>query len=211
MPVPISRVLCREASGDQSSLPIKKQQVLGAQCIGPGNVSKQSPSGRWPYRAIWLLRISLMRISLSTAIFSLAIDHFIATAHISRIKMKGRLKGYPVAVGKTESPNQENRSHRCERTGRIWGNAFGHRRDADSSGSIAQRLKEIPEDKNKEITCYCKIFTCALRSALALEGNGWKNVKVMEGGIMAWPYPRENKYGHVCKLEFAGRARRDSL
>jgi len=24
-----------------------------------------------------------------------------------------------------------------------------------------------------------------------LEGNGWKNVKVMEGGIMAWPYPRE--------------------
>jgi len=24
-----------------------------------------------------------------------------------------------------------------------------------------------------------------------LEANGWNNVTVMEGGIMAWPYARE--------------------
>ena len=28
-------------------------------------------------------------------------------------------------------------------------------------------------------------------AALILEANGWKNVRVMEGGIMAWPFARE--------------------
>lgn len=30
-----------------------------------------------------------------------------------------------------------------------------------------------------------------VRTAVVLEANGWTNVKVMEGGIMAWPYSRE--------------------
>jgi rhodanese-related sulfurtransferase len=58
-------------------------------------------------------------------------------------------------------------------------------------GALRKRLKEIPEDKNKEIICYCKISLRGYEAALVLEGNGWKNVKVMEGGIMAWPYSRE--------------------
>jgi len=58
-------------------------------------------------------------------------------------------------------------------------------------GALRKRMKEIPEDKNREIICYCKISLRGYEAALALEGNGWKNVKVMEGGIMAWPYPRE--------------------
>jgi rhodanese-related sulfurtransferase len=28
-------------------------------------------------------------------------------------------------------------------------------------------------------------------TAIILEDNGWTNVKVMEGGIVAWPYERE--------------------
>jgi rhodanese-related sulfurtransferase len=57
-------------------------------------------------------------------------------------------------------------------------------------GALRKRLKELPDDKNKEMICYCKISLRGYEAALALEGNGWKNIKVMEGGIMAWPYPR---------------------
>ncbi|MBN2545814.1 MAG: rhodanese-like domain-containing protein, partial [Spirochaetes bacterium] len=46
-------------------------------------------------------------------------------------------------------------------------------------------------DKNTEIICYCKISLRGYEAARVLEGYGWKNVKVMEGGIMAWFYPRE--------------------
>jgi rhodanese-related sulfurtransferase len=28
-------------------------------------------------------------------------------------------------------------------------------------------------------------------AARVLMGKGWTKVKVMEGGLMAWPYPRE--------------------
>ena len=58
-------------------------------------------------------------------------------------------------------------------------------------GALRTRLGDLPADKNREIVCYCKISLRGYEAALALEGNGWKNVKVMEGGVMAWPFPRE--------------------
>ena len=36
-----------------------------------------------------------------------------------------------------------------------------------------------------------KIIEHAVPAFRVLEGKGWKNVKVVEGGVMAWPYPRE--------------------
>jgi rhodanese-related sulfurtransferase len=58
-------------------------------------------------------------------------------------------------------------------------------------GALRKRLHELPADKGKEIICYCKISLRGYEAELVLEGNGWQNVKVMEGGVMAWPYPRE--------------------
>jgi len=58
-------------------------------------------------------------------------------------------------------------------------------------GALRNRLNELPEDKNAEIICYCKISLRGYEAARVLEGRGWKNVKVMEGGIAAWPFPRE--------------------
>jgi rhodanese-related sulfurtransferase len=42
-----------------------------------------------------------------------------------------------------------------------------------------------------EIVTFCKISLRGYEAALILEANGWRNVRVMEGGIMAWPFPRE--------------------
>jgi rhodanese-related sulfurtransferase len=58
-------------------------------------------------------------------------------------------------------------------------------------GALRKRLNELPEDREKEIICYCKISLRGYEAALVLEDKGWRNVKVMEGGVMAWPYPRE--------------------
>jgi rhodanese-related sulfurtransferase len=58
-------------------------------------------------------------------------------------------------------------------------------------GALRRRLSELPADKDREIVCYCKISLRGYEAALVLEDKGWKNVKVMEGGIMAWPFPRE--------------------
>jgi len=57
-------------------------------------------------------------------------------------------------------------------------------------GALRKRLNELPADKTREIICYCKISLRGYEAALVLEAHGWENVRVMEGGIMAWPYGR---------------------
>uniref|UniRef100_UPI0040566795 rhodanese-like domain-containing protein n=1 Tax=Candidatus Electrothrix sp. TaxID=2170559 RepID=UPI0040566795 len=58
-------------------------------------------------------------------------------------------------------------------------------------GALRRRLSELPADRNREIICYCKISLRGYEAARLLQTRGWNNVKVMEGGIMAWPYPKE--------------------
>jgi rhodanese-related sulfurtransferase len=58
-------------------------------------------------------------------------------------------------------------------------------------GALRGRLDELPREKDQEIILYCKISLRGYEAAAILQANGWRNVKVMEGGIMAWPYPRE--------------------
>jgi len=170
----------------------KTGKILGAQCIGPGNVSKQI--AQWAMTIQGNLCVEdIVNADLPYAPpFSLAIDHFIATAHIMQNKMKGRMKGISVVQVKQKLENHETPfildvrgPDEYEETRLGIGEAL------IPLGALRKRLHEIPEDKEREIICFCKISLRGYEAALVLEANGWKNVKVMEGGIMAWPYPRE--------------------
>jgi NADPH-dependent 2,4-dienoyl-CoA reductase/sulfur reductase-like enzyme/rhodanese-related sulfurtransferase len=170
----------------------KTGRVLGAQCIGPGNVSKQI--AQWAMAIQGKLTIEdLINADLPYAPpFSLDIDHFIATAHLMQNKIKGRLKGISCKEVREKLLAGE-KPFLIDTRGpdEFEVMRLGIGEILIPLGAIRKRLQELPEDKNKEIICYCKISLRGYEAALALEGNGWKNVKVMEGGIMAWPYPRE--------------------
>ena len=58
-------------------------------------------------------------------------------------------------------------------------------------GALRSKLDQLPEDKGAEIICFCKISLRGYEAATILRAHGYSNVHVMEGGIMAWPYPRE--------------------
>ena len=58
-------------------------------------------------------------------------------------------------------------------------------------GALRRRMNELPADKDREIITYCKISLRGYEVASYLEAHGYTNVKVMEGGLMAWPFPRE--------------------
>jgi NADPH-dependent 2,4-dienoyl-CoA reductase/sulfur reductase-like enzyme/rhodanese-related sulfurtransferase len=170
----------------------KTGKVLGAQCIGPGNVSKQI--AQWAMAIQGKLTVEdIINADLPYAPpFSLAIDHFIATAHIMQNKMKGRLKGISCKDVRDKLQAGEKPFIIDTRGPEEFEELrVGIGETLIPLGALRKRLKELPEDKNKEIICYCKISLRGYEAAIALEGNGWKNVKVMEGGIMAWPYPRE--------------------
>jgi len=167
-------------------------RVLGAQCVGPGAVSKQI--AQWAMAIQGGLTVEdLVNSDLPYAPpFSLAIDHFIATAHLMQNKMKGRLKGIssvevkskidskaPVFLLDVRNPDE------------FEAMRLGIGETLIPLGALRKRLHELPEDKDAEIICFCKISLRGYEAALVLEANGWKNVRVMEGGIMAWPYSRE--------------------
>lgn len=177
-----------------SKLLIEKssQKILGYQCVGNGDVSRQVAT------AAMAVKGGLTVTDISTADlpyappFSLAIDHFIASSHLMQNKLKGRMK----SITAEELYNRVE-SGKCPFLidGRgpdeyeVLRLGIGER--YIPLGMLRSKLSELPVDKDAEIVCFCKISLRGYETALILEANGWTNVKVLEGGIMAWPYKRE--------------------
>lgn len=167
-------------------------RILGAQVIGPGDVSKQV--------AIWSMAIKgkltiedMVNADLPYAPpYSLAIDHSIATAHIMQNKLNGLFLGISseqlreklkikatIVLLDVRNPDEYEQMR------------LGIGEKLIPLGQLRKRLDEMPEDKESEIIVWCKISLRGYEAALILQANGYENVKVLEGGIMAWPYKRE--------------------
>jgi len=170
----------------------KTGRILGTQCVGPGNVSKQI--AQWAMAIQGHLTVEdIVNSDLPYAPpFSLAIDHFIATAHIMQNKIKGRLKGISCLEVRRKMANNEKPFVLDVREPIEFEKMrLGIGETLISLGALRKRFNELPEDREKEIICFCQISLRAYEAALVLEDEGWKNIKVMEGGVAAWPYPRE--------------------
>ncbi|MCU4164358.1 FAD-dependent oxidoreductase [Carboxylicivirga caseinilyticus] len=167
-------------------------KILGAQCLGPGDVSKQL--------AIWATAIKggltvddMVNADLPYAPpFSLAIDHSIASAHILQNKMHGIFNGISSLELKEKLDNKEDLfildvrgADEYEQT------RLGIGETLIPIGMLRIRLNELPEDKNKEIITYCKISLRGYEAAVLLQAHGYTNVKVLEGGVAAWPFEKE--------------------
>lgn len=170
----------------------KTGMILGAQCVGPGNVNRQI--AQWAVAIQGRLAVEdFVNADLPYAPpFSLAIDHGIAAAHILQNKMKGRMKGISsmevhrrVKGGEAPFLIDVRQPEEFEQM------RLGIGETLMPLGALRKRLHELPQDRDREIVCYCKTSLRAYEASLVLAGNGWKNVKVMEGGITTWPFPRE--------------------
>jgi len=54
-------------------------------------------------------------------------------------------------------------------------------------GQLRKRLGELPRDQ--EIVCFCKVSQRGYEAQRVLDGEGFANVKFLDGGLVAWPYP----------------------
>jgi len=55
-------------------------------------------------------------------------------------------------------------------------------------GALRGRLGEVPRDK--EIVAFCKISLRGYEAALILQAAGFERVRVMDGGVVMWPYAK---------------------
>jgi rhodanese-related sulfurtransferase len=124
--------------------------------------------------------------------FSPAIDNLIACAHVLENKMTGRMKGISSREVKARFDAGEDVLLLDVRGPDEYEQMrLGIGEVLVPLGALRKRMDELPKDKGKEIICFCKISLRGYEAASLLEANGWTNVKVMEGGIMAWPFARE--------------------
>ena len=178
----ISKMIAERATG----------RIIGYQCIGPGDVSKRVATMAMAIRG---------RLSVADVVnadlpyappYSLALDHVIVNAQVLENKLAGRMQGISVGDVKRRVDREadcfilDTRSPvEFEET------RLGIGETLIPLGVLRDRLNELPVDKDKEIILYCKISLRGYEAAAILQAHGWRNVKVMEGGIMAWPYARE--------------------
>nr|HPQ41043.1 rhodanese-like domain-containing protein [bacterium] len=167
-------------------------RLLGVQCVGPGDVSKRIASAAMALHGKLTVKDLTVADLPYAPPFSPAIDNFIACAHVLENKMTGQMTGISCCDVKEKVDAGENPFLLDARSPEEFKDMrLGIGEVLIPMGALRNRLHELPEDKHREIICYCKISLRGYEAARVLEAHGWSNVKVMEGGIMAWPFPRE--------------------
>lgn len=167
-------------------------KILGVQCVGPGDVSKQIATAAMAILGNLTVH-ELVNADLPYAPpFSLPIDHFIASAHLLENKMKGRLNGISCLEMKHKLDQQQPPYILDVRTPEEFEMMrLGIGETLIPLGELRHRLQDLPQDKEREIICYCKISLRGYEAQILLQAHGWKQVTVLEGGVMAWPFGRE--------------------
>jgi NADPH-dependent 2,4-dienoyl-CoA reductase/sulfur reductase-like enzyme/rhodanese-related sulfurtransferase len=168
-------------------------RLLGVQCVGLGDVGRQIATAATAIRGR-LTVDDLIELDLPYAPpFSLAIDHFVASGHLMENKLSGALKGISCTEVREHLLEGSERPFVLDTRGpdEFEDMRLGIGETLIPLGALRGRLSELPEDHDREIICFCKISLRGYEAALVLEANGYRNVKVMEGGVMAWPFERE--------------------
>ncbi len=167
---------------------VDTRKILGMQAVGEGDVSK-----RVDVVATTLLFggtiDDLFDIDLSYAPpYNSPIDNVAVAANAAMNKLVGKFKGISSLAAKemmemgnaifldVRSPEE------CEQI-RL---AKYPNIQYIPLGQLRNRVNEL--NKDNEIVAFCKISLRGYEAEGILEGAGFENVKVLEGGIVSWPY-----------------------
>ncbi len=177
----IARMINIKMTADRST-----GRLLGVQIVGEGEVDKRVDVAASVIANKGSLN-DVIALDLGyTPAYSRAIDNLITAAHIIQNKMDGLFEGIvPVDAEKvlkvgnavawidvrTPQEFEEERIPGC---------------DLIPLGSLRRRLDEIPSER--EIVLVCQTGAQSYQASLILKSNGFKKVKILEGGLRMWPY-----------------------
>ncbi|MBN1256921.1 MAG: FAD-dependent oxidoreductase [Planctomycetes bacterium] len=167
-------------------------KVLGVQCAGPGDVSKRIAIAAMALHAGMTVE-DMCNLDLPYAPpFSPAIENLVTAAHVLENKLSGRMRGISASEVKAKlDAGEEIFLLDTRGPDEFEQMRLGLGEVLIPLEALRSRLGDLPKDKKQEIICYCKISLRGYEAASLLAAHGWTNVKVLEGGIMAWPFPRE--------------------
>jgi len=164
----------------------KTGKLLGAQGIGMGVADKRIDVAATAISAGMTVD-QLANLDLSYAPpYAPAVDNILTAANIIRNKIAGSMEGITSKEVKAMFDAGKDFTFLDVRSP---GEIEQMRIEGSLSiplGAVRTSLDKI--DKTKPVIAFCKISLRGYEAALILKQNGYKNVKVMDGGILMWPY-----------------------
>jgi len=164
------------------------RRLLGAQVVGPGQGDKRIDVATTAITGgMTVDQISNLDLCYAPP-YSLAMDNLITGANIAKNKLAGVFESItPMEVhGKMQnredfvlldvSTPQEYEEMRLPGSMHI------------PSGALRSRLSDLPKDR--EIVTFCRLSIRGYEAALILQAAGFQQVRVMDGGVMMWPYEK---------------------
>ncbi len=166
----------------------KTRKLLGAQVTGPGEGHKRIDAAALAITANMTVD-QLANADLSYApSYSLAMDNIITAANVARNKLDGLMVGIsPIEVNimtreKRDFIFLDVRSPGEYEQVRLPNATF------IPLATLRSRLRELPRDR--EIITFGQISLRGYEAALILKHAGFKNVRVMDGGVEMWPFEK---------------------
>ena len=168
----------------------KSRRLLGVQAIGLGVADKRVDVAATAITAGMTVD-QLANLDLSYAPpYAPAMDNILTAANILRNKIEGAMDGISAVEVKQKIDNGDKFILLDVRSP-----AELEAMKIDSAiniplGKLRSSLDKLGDDKSVEIVAFCKISLRGYEAAIILKHAGFTNVRVMDGGILMWPYKK---------------------
>ncbi|HJO94053.1 MAG TPA: FAD-dependent oxidoreductase [Victivallales bacterium] len=164
----------------------KTRKVLGAQSIGDSDgFNKIDIISTAISAGMTVDKLAGLDLCYAPS-YSLAIDNIITAANVARNKLDGIFQGMTSEEVYNKIVNKEDFIILDVRTYKEYEKLRIPESILIPLGVLRSRMHEIPKDK--EIITLGSISLRGYEAALILESFGYQNVKVLDGGIVMWPY-----------------------
>jgi NADPH-dependent 2,4-dienoyl-CoA reductase/sulfur reductase-like enzyme/rhodanese-related sulfurtransferase len=167
-------------------------KILGMQAVGTGDISKRVAMAAMALHGR-LCITNMVNLDLPYAPpFSPAIDNLLTAVHVLENKWRKNMDSIS-SVEFMEKLNNKNKPFILDVRGmeEFETMRLGIGETLIPLGTLRDNFNKLPEDRDREIVTYCKISLRGYEASCILKANGFTNVKVLVGGIIAWPYSRE--------------------
>jgi NADPH-dependent 2,4-dienoyl-CoA reductase/sulfur reductase-like enzyme/rhodanese-related sulfurtransferase/two-component sensor histidine kinase len=166
----------------------KTRGLLGAQAIGAGNTDKRIDVAATAIAAkMTVEQISNLDLCYAPP-YSPVIDNIITAANVARNKLDGLMDGISSKEVWQMMREKKNFALLDVRTP----SEYQHERMEGAVfiplASLRSRFVEL--DRSKPIVAFCNYSLRAYEAAIILKHEGFKNVKVLDGGLEMWPYEK---------------------
>ncbi len=164
------------------------RRLLGAQATGPGAADKRIDVAAMAITAGMTVEQIANTDLCYAPPYAPAMDNIITAANVAGNKLDGQMVGIsPLEVEEKRQRHEDFllldvRSPAEHEQVRLPGATL------IPLGTLRGRLDELPRDKT--IVAFCNISLRAYEAALILKAAGFRDARVMDGGVEMWPYEK---------------------